>query len=945
MYKNNKEKKKATVKSQSSLQSTKTGMRETYSPLDGLFVCIHSLRLSDDDKRNYHIKVTFFDNVILSGLIKPISPKDQEKKVVTIAKGVMSYDPSDYEKMCLFASAPLVVTIAPQRAIESRSHLSHSADTAMSSQILSTNSLWHKSSTITSTDICCCFVDILPLFIDTDKICVKKRMQPIRMPPLLLRKSWDNLPLLKMGISIERHPENANHHSILQQANHMKITLIGAYNLLTPYDKDTQYTAATNFPLFNETHTTVMEFNHGYNPPEEFDEMKFYPSWETLRAGHNTICKSDDKLEYSLREIQNERHIDIAHYLELQRLSQMDKIICAVPLQLHDSTVMIANTNYPYLINPAERSGDHKKKKLGPQSPFPASDTSSVFNDSSVMNEKDPPFVLIEVTLGRPLVPECMPPLISSLELSAMLHSMEEANPQKRECVGRGQLERDWQTTVRLAANVLKRVPHHGLPDFCLFNRQLSETRTRVEATTSFWLEGAIYVNNNFLVEDYLKNNDKYEELLLMAHMVLTNSAIEAIVPTDVWYETDPSLRAARHARHLQDVPHAIELYLQESIEKPSDGNVWRELSTALKDVDRDWASVCINKSLKRDYRHPLTLLSKGCMVFETNPDAAEPFFRCLISLYPFWLNGWVITSIYYMQREFFKLADEVMKCSLLTQSEGLQRDIGYGRAWELELGDWWEPTPLLPGMSVYYDAADLLLRLRAMPLAEACLARSLCDSGETAAYYHLVALCFRLHGQIDEALCHLRTGINKFGEVSYLRSLEAECLHVKGDQMESLAAFQKAGNNMCPYSVLLSLSAWEPARVRVILVDLLRRHPNAYAWMALANDWLLRAQLQDDLDLGLKDEQDGVLLCATACAVQALKWDRRAGRAWALLAQLVHPQVRRDHCVQMAINCGYPWTENDVGSWWKTTRDAVCYRLGIPLVHCDCAMCQTLVA
>lgn len=46
--------------------------------------------------------------MILSRIIKPISPKDQEKKVVTIAKGVMSYDPSDYEKMCLFASAPLV---------------------------------------------------------------------------------------------------------------------------------------------------------------------------------------------------------------------------------------------------------------------------------------------------------------------------------------------------------------------------------------------------------------------------------------------------------------------------------------------------------------------------------------------------------------------------------------------------------------------------------------------------------------------------------------------------------------------------------------------------------------------------------------------------------------------------------------------------------------------
>lgn len=29
-----------------------------------------------------------------------------------------------------------------------------------------------------------------------------------------------------------------------------------------------------------------------------------------------------------------------------------------------------------------------------------------------------------------------------------------------------------------------------------------------------------------------------------------------------------------------------------------------------MKDVDRDWASVCINKALKRDYRNPLTFVS-----------------------------------------------------------------------------------------------------------------------------------------------------------------------------------------------------------------------------------------------------------------------------------------------------------------------------------------------
>lgn len=93
-----------------------------------------------------------------------------------------------------------------------------------------------------------------------DKMCVKKRLEPIRTPSVLYCKSWDNLPLLKLGLSVERNPENVHHNAILEQANHMKITLIGAYNLTTPYDKDTQYTAATRFPLLNELVSFVFEF-------------------------------------------------------------------------------------------------------------------------------------------------------------------------------------------------------------------------------------------------------------------------------------------------------------------------------------------------------------------------------------------------------------------------------------------------------------------------------------------------------------------------------------------------------------------------------------------------------------------------------------------------------------------------------------------------------------
>lgn len=50
--------------------------------------------------------------------------------------------------------------------------------------------------------------------------------------------------------------------------------------------------------------------------------------------------------------------------------------------------------------------------------------------------------------------------------------------------------------------------------------------------------------------------------------------------------------------------------------------------------------------------------------------------------------------------------------------SEGLAQDLAPTRAWERELGDWWDHTPLLPGISRYFDAADLLLRLRAMSVS-----------------------------------------------------------------------------------------------------------------------------------------------------------------------------------------------------------------------------------
>lgn len=58
---------------------------------------------------------------------------------------------------------------------------------------------------------------------------------------------------------------------------------------------------------------------------------------------------------------------------------------------------------------------------------------------------------------------------------------------------------------------------------------------------------------------------------------------------------------------------------------------------------------------------------------------------------------------------------------SIRTHAEGLAEDIGIPRAWECELGDWWDHTPLLPGTNPYFDATDLLLRLRAFNVSWHC--------------------------------------------------------------------------------------------------------------------------------------------------------------------------------------------------------------------------------
>lgn len=56
-----------------------------------------------------------------------------------------------------------------------------------------------------------------------------------------------------------------------------------------------------------------------------------------------------------------------------------------------------------------------------------------------------------------------------------------------------------------------------------------------------------------------------------------------------------------------------------------------------------------------------------------------------------------------------------VFICFYRTKSEKLSQEFPFARNWEHELGDWWDSTPITPGMSGLYDATDLLLRIRAL--------------------------------------------------------------------------------------------------------------------------------------------------------------------------------------------------------------------------------------
>lgn len=68
---------------------------------------IFSLQTSDIERVSFTINVTFFDIPILDAQIPSLWARQSIDDSV-IARGSMTYDPSDYSKMCSFADEPLV---------------------------------------------------------------------------------------------------------------------------------------------------------------------------------------------------------------------------------------------------------------------------------------------------------------------------------------------------------------------------------------------------------------------------------------------------------------------------------------------------------------------------------------------------------------------------------------------------------------------------------------------------------------------------------------------------------------------------------------------------------------------------------------------------------------------------------------------------------------------
>ncbi|CAH0714509.1 unnamed protein product, partial [Brenthis ino] len=343
-------------------------------------------------------------------------------------------------------------------------------------------------------------------------------MEPIVPPSILLAKSWDNLPEINLCIESIKNNENLKHQNKIEDANFMKITLVGCYNTIVPYDDKFVYTAASKLPLQNDMHTGIFTFSRGYKLPKRFSHLSFYPHWESLRLSDDPFSNGNKKMQINATEMQNENNIDFrlcfnklkhtviwgsfhrtlilkdtekwlynhlrryqwpmeiniygeSHGYHLMGFLDLFKLLypgektvhLVIPLQWMDRDSMMRKCGCePLLANNEKVSSTiiQKTSKPTPESANLLIDTAPTASPTGA--DGGSAFVIVEVTLAKPFMQPVIPPHISELDINKMLEEIEKQRI-KRKCTGRGQLEYNWQATVQNAANSLRRVPYYGI--------------------------------------------------------------------------------------------------------------------------------------------------------------------------------------------------------------------------------------------------------------------------------------------------------------------------------------------------------------------------------------------------------------------------------------------------------------------------------------------------
>lgn len=77
--------------------------------MDVLNIKVFSINIPDEEPKQLDMKITFFDQLLVSSVVISTNARESTKGRA-IVRGQMSYDPSDYEKMGLFADNPLIGT-------------------------------------------------------------------------------------------------------------------------------------------------------------------------------------------------------------------------------------------------------------------------------------------------------------------------------------------------------------------------------------------------------------------------------------------------------------------------------------------------------------------------------------------------------------------------------------------------------------------------------------------------------------------------------------------------------------------------------------------------------------------------------------------------------------------------------------------------------------------